>query len=121
MAIDLARIAEIKVRYDAFDAMRESVIKRSRDVIKAAKNAIYAVQRSDFRKADNELKFCAKEASAIHEELVSKSPSLRGGLFSASLEEGGCLCFRGVRVVVEQRERSGWPRGGVRKRRPRPP
>lgn len=98
VAIDLPALAAVKFSYDKFDAMREIVIKRSRDVLKAAKNSIYALQRSDFRKADAELKQCAKEASAIHEELVVQTPTLRGGLFSAALEEmAEALAFRAFR------------------------
>jgi len=86
-AINLDVLQGIKERYDSFDSARELVIKRSRDVIKNAKNAIYALQRTDYRKADAELKQCSKDANAIHADLVGSYPALRGGLFSASLEE----------------------------------
>ena len=85
--LDTARIGQIKTRYDEFDRKRETIIKRSRDVIKSAKNAIYALQRGNFKKADADLGSAAKEAGALNEEIVSTSPALRGGLFSASLEE----------------------------------
>ncbi|CAJ1397026.1 unnamed protein product [Effrenium voratum] len=63
------------------------VIKRSRDVGKGAKNAVYALQREDFKKADQILSQCAKEAEAIFKEHVLAAPTLRGGGFSAALEE----------------------------------
>lgn len=85
--IDLDFLQAIKERYDRFDSTRELVIKRSRDVIKSAKNSIHALQRADYRKADADLKQCAKDANSIHTELVGLYPALRGGLFSASLEE----------------------------------
>jgi len=87
LAVDLGRIAQIKLRYDRFDAMREQVLKRARDVIKSAKNAVYGLQRADFRKADSDLRQCAKDANTIYKDIVSEAPVLRGGLFSAALEE----------------------------------
>lgn len=86
-ALDLALLGAIKKRYDLFDSMREQTIKRSRDVLKGAKNAIFALQRKDFRKADAALAQCTKDACGIHKDLVGKAPSLRGGGFSAALEE----------------------------------
>jgi len=96
--LDLKALAEVKVRYDRFDAARELVLKRSRDVNKAAKNAIYALQRADYRKADENLRLCAKDASAIYKDLVADFPTLRGGFFSACLEEmSEALAFRAFR------------------------
>jgi len=95
---DLKVLAEVKVRYDRFDAARELVIKRSRDVNKVAKNAIYSLQRADYRKADEYLRQCAKDASAIYKDLVVNFPTLRGHSFSASLEEmAEALAFRAFR------------------------
>eukprot|EP00928_Gymnodinium_smaydae_P043768 TRINITY_DN29265_c0_g1_i1.p1 TRINITY_DN29265_c0_g1~~TRINITY_DN29265_c0_g1_i1.p1 ORF type:complete len:557 (+),score=89.03 TRINITY_DN29265_c0_g1_i1:79-1671(+) len=96
--LDIQSLGRIKERYDRFDGMREEVLKRARDVIKGAKNAVYALQRSDFRKADADLEQCAKLANDIHKELVGSSPTLRGGLFSASLEEmAEALAYRAFR------------------------
>jgi len=88
----------IKERYDHFDSMREQILKRSRDVIKAAKNAIYALQRDDFKKADAMLNQCSKDAGSIFKELVARSPSHRTSLFGAALEElSEALAFRAFR------------------------
>lgn len=87
LVIDLKALGEIKLRYDRFDAAREVVLKRARDVVKAAKNAVYALQRSDFRKADQDLRQCTKDAGSLHADLVGAWPTLRGGLFSSALEE----------------------------------
>jgi len=96
--LDLKVLAEVKVRYDRFDAARELVLKRSRDVNKGAKNAVYALQRADYRKADEHLRQCAKEASAIFRDIVANFPTLRGGFFSSSLEEmAEALAFRAFR------------------------
>eukprot|EP00931_Biecheleriopsis_adriatica_P066389 TRINITY_DN40764_c0_g1_i1.p1 TRINITY_DN40764_c0_g1~~TRINITY_DN40764_c0_g1_i1.p1 ORF type:complete len:526 (+),score=102.57 TRINITY_DN40764_c0_g1_i1:97-1674(+) len=96
--LDVQKMGKIKQQYDKFDGMREQVLKRARDVIKGAKNSVYALQRSDFTKADSDLQQCAKEANSIHAELVGASPTLRGGLFSASLEEmAEALAYRAFR------------------------
>mmetsp|Transcript_16617 Transcript_16617/g.58167 ORF Transcript_16617/g.58167 Transcript_16617/m.58167 type:complete len:450 (+) Transcript_16617:108-1457(+) len=86
-ALDLPALAAVKLRYDRFDETRENVLKKARDVIKSAKNAVYDLQRSKFGNADSNLAKCAKEASAIYAAHIAEYPSLRGGLFSASLEE----------------------------------
>uniref|UniRef100_A0A7S0F9F9 Translin n=1 Tax=Pyrodinium bahamense TaxID=73915 RepID=A0A7S0F9F9_9DINO len=98
LAVDLKLLGAIKDRYDAFDSSRELAIKRSRDVIKSAKNAIFALQRDDLRKADGLLKQCARDAESIYKELVAGLPSLRGGSFSAALEEfAEALAYRAFR------------------------
>lgn len=86
-ALDLNLLGDIKQRYDRFDAMREQTIKRSRDVMKSAKNAIFALQREDFRKADSMLNQSAQDAGGIYRDLVANAPALRGGSFAAALEE----------------------------------
>ncbi|CAE7869388.1 unnamed protein product, partial [Symbiodinium sp. KB8] len=86
-AVDLALLGEMKERYDKFTDTRDQVIKRSRDVGKAAKNAVYALQRADFKKADGNLALCAKEANNIWQEHVSTALTLRSGGFTGALEE----------------------------------
>jgi len=86
-AIDIKILQGIKERYDHFDRLREQTYKRSRDVLKNAKNAIFALQRDDFKKADTMLSQCAKDAGSIFKEIIARSPSLRSGAFGAALEE----------------------------------
>lgn len=96
--IDLQLIGAMKERYDTFDAQRELTMKQSRDVIKAAKNAIYALQRADFKRADSYLAECTRDANAIYESIVSNYPRLRDGLFTGSLEEfAEALAYRAFR------------------------
>eukprot|EP00933_Yihiella_yeosuensis_P031791 TRINITY_DN25410_c0_g1_i2.p1 TRINITY_DN25410_c0_g1~~TRINITY_DN25410_c0_g1_i2.p1 ORF type:complete len:566 (-),score=114.01 TRINITY_DN25410_c0_g1_i2:76-1734(-) len=91
-------LSEVKLRYDHFDSQREEVMKKSRDVIKAAKNAIYALHREDWKKADSELKAAAAQANEIYENLAKDSPILRSGFFSAALEElAEALAYREYR------------------------
>lgn len=86
-ALDLPKIAAVKSRYDKFDELREEVMKRSRDVVKSAKNAIYALQREDWARAEQQLQTSSTEANAIYTKLASTSPTLRLGFFSSALEE----------------------------------
>eukprot|EP00746_Dinoflagellata_sp_MGD_P035576 gnl/MRDRNA2_/MRDRNA2_18517_c0_seq1.p1 gnl/MRDRNA2_/MRDRNA2_18517_c0~~gnl/MRDRNA2_/MRDRNA2_18517_c0_seq1.p1 ORF type:complete len:502 (+),score=112.28 gnl/MRDRNA2_/MRDRNA2_18517_c0_seq1:57-1508(+) len=87
-AVDVQLLAEILNRYRLFDERREACIKRSRDVQKNAKNAVYALQRGNIKKSNDLLGQCARDANAIHDELVSQAPVLRrGGSFADSLEE----------------------------------
>lgn len=115
-SVDLRLLQSIKERYDHFDALREQTLKRSRDIVKTAKNAIFALQRDDFRKADTMLGQSARDAGNLFKEVVARSPSLRGGLFSSSLEElAEALAYRAFRRErrllgrAELQEASGLP------------
>ncbi|CAE7211548.1 TSN [Symbiodinium natans] len=113
-ALDLESIGAIKLTYDDFDERREQVMKQSRDVVKAAKNAIYALHRSDKQRADEQLKLCAEKANSIHASFAALSPTLRLGFFSGALEElAEALAYRAFRLdgkllsVEEMQEASG--------------
>ncbi|KAK9916248.1 hypothetical protein WJX75_000477 [Coccomyxa subellipsoidea] len=69
-----------------FDAQRESIIKRSRDIQKLAKQAIFAAHRSNMEKSYKQ----TAEAEQIANELIpliSQLPDLRHGSFSNAMEE----------------------------------
>jgi len=85
----LKALAEIKVRFDEADQARENVIKKSRDVQKASKQAIFACHRGDAAKASKLLETAKTAAEAIlnDESLVKKWPALRFGSLAAALEE----------------------------------
>jgi predicted translin family RNA/ssDNA-binding protein len=68
------------------DEKRESLIKRSRDVLKHSKQAIYALQRGDAASADALIQ-SAKAAALPLLALLAASPQLRFGAMSAALEE----------------------------------
>lgn len=79
-------MASIKARLDAYDAMRESVIKQSRDVQKLAKQAIFSLHGGKITDAQGKL----VKASQIAKEilpLIEQEPGLRSGSYSNSLEE----------------------------------
>ena len=82
-AADFAAIARTMAEEDE---KRESLIKRSRDVLKAAKQAIYALQRGDAGGAEK-LIADAKAAALPLLALLAASPQLRHGAMSAALEE----------------------------------
>lgn len=114
--VNLAVLKEIKERYDHFDSLREQMLKRSRDVLKGAKGAIFALQRDDLQKADTMLNQCAKDAGGIYKELIARSPSLRVSAFGAALEElAEALAYRAFRRekrllgMKELQEASGLP------------
>ena len=46
-----SQLAAIKTRYEGYDATRELVIKKCREIQKAAKNSIFAMHRGDLKKA----------------------------------------------------------------------
>ncbi|KAG3197482.1 hypothetical protein PC128_g6828 [Phytophthora cactorum] len=78
-----------------YDEMREKIIKRSREILKASKQAIFALHRSDKAEA---LKLLGNAEKVIPElvALAEKNPSLRDGALSSSLEEyaeAKCFCY----------------------------
>ena len=69
-----------------YDEQRDTVIKRSRDITKASKVAIYCLHRGEMDKADAQI---ARRGSAADEllPLVEKEPQLRYGSYAGGLEE----------------------------------
>lgn len=69
-----------------FDEKREVVIKKSRDVQKNSKQAIFSVHRGDIDQANSRLK-SAEAGYAELEPLINETPGLRSGSFSHAMEE----------------------------------
>ncbi|CAN0428311.1 unnamed protein product, partial [Scytosiphon promiscuus] len=65
---------------------RETVIKRTRDIQKWSKMAIYSLHRGDTKKAEKQLSDCRKAADGLL-PLIDETPRLRMGAFSCSMEE----------------------------------
>jgi predicted translin family RNA/ssDNA-binding protein len=86
--IPAAEIDAIKGRLDAYDKLREGVIKDSRDVQKLSKQAIFSIHRGNLKGAAGQLDEALEKAKVIM-QVVSQHPSLRNGAFSNSLEEYG--------------------------------
>jgi predicted translin family RNA/ssDNA-binding protein len=86
--IPVAEIDAIKGRLDAYDKLREGVIKDSRDVQKLSKQAIFSIHRQNIKQATAQLNEALEKAKVIM-NVIDKHPSLRNGAFSNSLEEWG--------------------------------
>jgi predicted translin family RNA/ssDNA-binding protein len=77
----------LKARMEHRDELRERLIKKSRDGQKAAKQAIFALQRGDVKRAQtllNECQVCIQEHLW---PIVQEEPPLRYGSFAGVLEE----------------------------------
>eukprot|EP01024_Parvocaulis_polyphysoides_P005307 TRINITY_DN11328_c0_g1_i1.p2 TRINITY_DN11328_c0_g1~~TRINITY_DN11328_c0_g1_i1.p2 ORF type:complete len:250 (+),score=36.71 TRINITY_DN11328_c0_g1_i1:125-874(+) len=83
---DLADFERLNQEMKEYDEKREKVIKRSRDVLKNSKQAIFGLQRGDFERCDKLLKE-AEEAANELMPLIQEDPMLRQGSFANSLEE----------------------------------
>ena len=84
--LDDAEFAALRRSIVEEDDAREQLIKRSRDVLKCSKQAIYALQRSDAAKADALIAEGKEKAKELLAALVTH-PHLRFGALSAALEE----------------------------------
>ena len=62
--ITAARFDEMRVKIEAYDAQREELIKRTRDVQKLSKQSIYSMHRGDFAKAEAQLLEATTKAQA---------------------------------------------------------
>ena len=69
-----------------YDEQRDTVIKRSRDITKAAKVAIYCLHRGELDKADAQIAVAVQVADELL-PLVEKEPQLRYGSYAGGLEE----------------------------------
>lgn len=73
--IDKNDFKSLRNHYDKEDLLREKIIKSSRDILKASKQAIYAVHRKRLSES-NELLKKAKALMADMKKLVTKTQSL---------------------------------------------
>lgn len=84
--IDIKEFSKIRNEMESYDQARDTIIKRSRDITKASKQAIYALHRDEDGEA---IKHLADAEKAIGELLpkIKKDPMLRTGSFSGGVEE----------------------------------
>lgn len=85
--LDQDEWTQLQESYAEYDATRELVIKGCRDVQKAAKQAVYATQRGDTKKAQQLIASANAGAAQVWQEHVQDNPSLRFGSFAGALEE----------------------------------
>ena len=84
--VDQEEMEQIRLRMEARDELRETVIKRTRDSQKAAKQAIYALHRGDQKRANKLISECETIAKELL-PIIEKEPQLRYGSYRNSLEE----------------------------------
>eukprot|EP00904_Undaria_pinnatifida_P007341 jgi/Undpi1/3737/HiC_scaffold_16.g07106.m1 len=84
--LDVGEFEEIRTAMAAFDEKREGVIKRTRDIQKWSKMAIYSLHREDFKKAEKQVADCRTVAEGLL-PLIEETPRLRMGAFSCAMEE----------------------------------
>lgn len=77
----------IRDKLIAFDAMRDEVIKISRDIQKYSKQAIFCVHAKNYSEAQSKLQSAEVLALDIFKTYICKEKSLRSGSFTNSLEE----------------------------------
>jgi len=80
----------LRVVIEKFDQTRDEVIKKSRDITKAGKNAVYSCLRGNLKEAEKLIANGEKIAVMIAEKELKEEPSLRtSGSYTAGLEELG--------------------------------
>jgi predicted translin family RNA/ssDNA-binding protein len=83
----LGEIDAIRERNAAYDKLREQVIKRTRDVQKLSKNAVYSLHRGDAAKCAAQLAEAREKAIGIFVDAIAEQPALRNGSFANAMEE----------------------------------
>ena len=85
--IDKKAFAQLRQQFEQYDALREELIKQSRDILKNSKAAIYSLHRGETKTAEAQLSEARKTIKKI-ELLIKKDPHLaRVGAWSEALEE----------------------------------
>uniref|UniRef100_A0A0G4I567 Translin n=1 Tax=Chromera velia CCMP2878 TaxID=1169474 RepID=A0A0G4I567_9ALVE len=87
LVLDISDFEEMRASMKEEDVTREELIKNSRDVLKASKNAIYAVHRRDFERAAKLIEEARGKIDALLLPSLSLFPSLRSGIVEAAFEE----------------------------------
>lgn len=84
--LDQADFERIDNDMRAYDETREKVIKRSRDIQKLSKQAIFSLHRGSTEEAESRLS-AAKKAAEELLPLIKGNPTLRPGSYSNAIEE----------------------------------
>ncbi len=85
--LDAASFAAIAAEMTQEDELREALIKRSRDVLKLSKNAIYALHRGDVQRAGGMVHEAKEQAKRELLPTAVAHPTLRYGALGSALEE----------------------------------
>ncbi|KAL6776062.1 TRA1 [Auxenochlorella protothecoides x Auxenochlorella symbiontica] len=93
--MDLVDFEALEKQIRGYDEQRERVIKRSRDIQKAAKQAIFSLHRGENDQAAARLQQAEKAAEELL-PVIKESPGLRYGSFSNAMEEyAEAVVFKG--------------------------
>jgi len=85
--IDKKDFSRIQSELEEFESQREQLIKKSRDLLRDAKKAIYMVHKNEFAKAENILSSLEKEHMQIKKQ-VKCNPKLDFiGAYSVAVQE----------------------------------
>lgn len=109
----MSEFDKLREEMNTFDTAREAIIKESRGVLKASKQAIYAIHRGDITEAETLVATAQKEKAAIEKKITDQK--LRTGGFSGACEElaeaatflhyhktGELLSFNGLGITPEE-------------------
>src|SRR3989344_7997529 len=77
---------KIQKEYNQYDIERETLIKKTRDVIKLSKHVIYATHRKDLKSAEQHAKEIAKEVKVLN-KIVEKQKYLEIGAYNIAIQE----------------------------------
>lgn len=80
-------LEQLRSRMEHRDELREKLIKRCRDAQKAAKQAIFALHRNDFKRATKLINECETVIQNDLNPMVDEDPSLHYGSYANVLEE----------------------------------
>lgn len=84
--LDTSDFERIDAQLRAYDEKREQVIKRSRDIQKLSKQAIFSLHRGASAEAESRIA-AAKKAAEELLPLIRDNPTLRPGSYSNAIEE----------------------------------
>jgi len=84
--VDEADFDAMNIAMALYDSERDTVIKRSRDITKASKVAIYCLHRGEMDKADAQIALAESVADELF-PIVEANPTLRHGSYAGGLEE----------------------------------
>eukprot|EP00041_Stephanoeca_diplocostata_P026469 m.714827 g.714827 ORF g.714827 m.714827 type:complete len:515 (-) comp22973_c1_seq1:413-1957(-) len=77
----------IRTKLELYDSKREDVIKKTRDVQKLSKQAIFSLHRGQIETAKAQLHKAKGIADGIYTTYIDQDPGLRSGSYANSIEE----------------------------------
>lgn len=105
---------QMKNEISKFDQQREQIIKKSRDILKNSKQAIYSVHRGQLKNCERLLKKAKKDILAI-DKSIRKDQNLKSiGAFSDAMQEfveASCYYSFAKNKRIPTRKESGACRG----------